>query len=115
MGDTPRRPRELQQKPELDPGAVARANRIKQARFEMGWTQAELAKRVGVSEKAVTLWERALARPTEENVAALARLLKKSESWIDIGEEIMEQDMKLLLQQIYAEVRLLRLELQSKP
>lgn len=37
--------------------------RIKELRTEKGWTQKELAKQVGVSQKAIDYWERNVNEP----------------------------------------------------
>ena len=43
-------------------------------RREQGWSQEELAIRLGVSRQAVSKWERAEASPDTDNLIALARL-----------------------------------------
>ena len=46
---------------------------IKSLRREKGWTQAELARRIGVTDKAVSKWERALGCPDISLLDALSR------------------------------------------
>jgi transcriptional regulator with XRE-family HTH domain len=49
--------------------------RLRELRVEKGWTQADLAERAGVSQRAITQWERSLRQPTWANVIALAGAL----------------------------------------
>ena len=48
------------------------ANRVKSIRKERGWTQDDLAKRVGVSRSAVGNWEQGLREPEFETLEAVA-------------------------------------------
>ena len=50
------------------------ADRLVALRREQGWSQEELAIRLGVSRQAVSKWERAEASPDTDNLIALARL-----------------------------------------
>jgi transcriptional regulator with XRE-family HTH domain len=52
--------------------------RIRTARSQIGLTQAELAKKLGVSAGAVGQWETGMAAPATERLAALAELLSIS-------------------------------------
>ncbi len=47
---------------------------LRRARGERGWSQAELAESVGVSQATVSYWERGIEYPRFEHVAALAGL-----------------------------------------
>ena len=47
--------------------------RIKELRLEKGWTQMQLGKRIGVSQKAVDYWERSVNEPKASYVVALVR------------------------------------------
>ncbi len=49
--------------------------RLRELRDAAGWTQAELASRSGVSERAVAQWERGIRQPSWEHVIALADAL----------------------------------------
>jgi transcriptional regulator with XRE-family HTH domain len=51
------------------------AARLRELRLAKGWTQAELAQRVGVSQKAVARWEQGTREPSWANVVALADAL----------------------------------------
>lgn len=51
------------------------AARIKEARTAKGWTQKELAKRLQVTDKAISKWERALSFPDIELLGPISREL----------------------------------------
>ena len=53
---------------------IQTADRLVALRRERGWSQEELAVRLGVSRQAVSKWERAEASPDTDNLIALARL-----------------------------------------
>lgn len=50
------------------------ANRLLALRREHGYSQEELAYKLGVSRQAVSKWERAESSPDTDNLLALARL-----------------------------------------
>lgn len=50
------------------------AEQIKALRIAQGWTQRQLADMVGVSEMAVSMWERGKSHPSEVNVGKLVEL-----------------------------------------
>lgn len=51
------------------------ALKIKEARKERGWTQKELAKRLQITDKAVSKWERALSMPDIELLGPISKEL----------------------------------------
>ena len=53
---------------------IRTADRLVALRRARGWSQEELAVRLGVSRQAVSKWERAEASPDTDNLIALARL-----------------------------------------
>jgi SOS-response transcriptional repressor LexA len=57
------------------------ASRIKQLRKNLGLTQPELAKTCGVSQVAVSHWERSTAVPTAQILLVLARLDSDHREW----------------------------------
>ena len=54
------------------------ADRLVELRREKGWSQEELAAKLGVSRQAVSKWERAESSPDTDNLIALARLYEIS-------------------------------------
>ncbi|CCF82555.1 helix-turn-helix transcriptional regulator [Nitrolancea hollandica] len=59
---------------------------IRELREEHGWSQAQLADRVGVSLKTVDHWERGLLQPDDEQLKVLGDVFHLP------GEEIVLQD-----------------------
>lgn len=57
---------------------IQTADRLVQFRREAGFSQEELATRLGVSRQAVSKWERAESSPDTDNLLALARLYSVS-------------------------------------
>lgn len=49
---------------------------IRDARIHRGLTATEVAEQIGVSPSAVSLWESDRARPRDENLSALCKVLK---------------------------------------
>lgn len=60
-------------------------NRIKKARAEKGWSQAELARRMFISQPSVADWESGRKAPHTKNLARLAMLLGVSVEWLATG------------------------------
>lgn len=60
------------------------ADRVKAAREEMGWSQPELAERVGMSQQGIAAIESGRSRRPNK-LRDLSRVLKRSESWL-LGE-----------------------------
>ena len=48
--------------------------KIQQLRIARGWTQGELAKQLGISEKAVKNWESGISKPSIGNAIGLAQI-----------------------------------------
>ncbi|MCI8934086.1 MAG: helix-turn-helix transcriptional regulator, partial [Clostridiaceae bacterium] len=57
---------------------IQTANRLVALRKERGFSQEELAAKIGVSRQAVSKWERAEASPDTDNLILLARLYQVS-------------------------------------
>ena len=57
-------------------------DRIKQLREQRGFTQAELAKMLGVTRSCVNAWEMGLSMPTTQYVVALAKLFHVSADYL---------------------------------
>lgn len=76
------------------------AERIKQAREARGWTQAQLAARIGVSRPTISQWE---AGQTDKvkgaHLLAAARALDRDPNWLFSGEsryELPTQELRRL-------------------
>lgn len=54
---------------------VKTSNRIREVRMEMGLSQSELGRRVGLSEPAINRYERGRRRPTAEKLREIANAL----------------------------------------
>lgn len=61
--------------------------RIKAARKAKGYTQADVRRRLGVSNATVSEWESGKTRPRGENLYRLAKLLDVTAEWILTGKE----------------------------
>lgn len=59
--------------------------RIKEARKALGWSQADLARRMFVSQPSVAAWELGHKAPHTKNLARLAMLLGVGFEWLTTG------------------------------
>lgn len=59
--------------------------RIKRARQERGWSQAELARRMSVTQPSVAEWESGRKAPNMKNLVRLAKLLDVGFEWLSTG------------------------------
>jgi transcriptional regulator with XRE-family HTH domain len=59
--------------------------RIKQARGARGWSQAELARRISVTQPSVAEWESGRKAPSMKNLMLLAKLLDVGFEWLSTG------------------------------
>ena len=59
--------------------------RIKKARQERGWSQAELARRMSVTQPSVAEWESGRKAPNMKNLVHLARQLDVGFEWLSTG------------------------------
>lgn len=67
--------------------------RIKQARKSQGYSQADLARRLGVSQPAVANWESGIHDPRRLTLAKLADVLEAPLDWLAAGDRsIVESD-----------------------
>jgi transcriptional regulator with XRE-family HTH domain len=58
------------------------ANRIREARETLGWTQADLAHRLGVTEDTIRGWEAAEREPRSNRLVTMAGVLGVSAHWL---------------------------------
>ncbi len=58
------------------------AERIKELRSELGLTQSQLAKAVGVSQKAVDYWERGINEPKATYICRMAEFFNVSADYL---------------------------------
>ena len=65
---------------------MAFSERMAHARKAKGWTQSEVAERLGVSFQAVSLWERGETFPETEKLMDIAALYDVSLDWLLAGE-----------------------------
>ena len=66
--------------------------RIREARFKLGLTQAQLARQVRVSSQTVWAWEAGRAKPTHEHLEELAFRCQVSTAWI-LGRDVLEAEL----------------------
>ena len=69
------------------------AKQIRALRDQRGWTQAELAKRLGITSSAVGQWEIGETRPSMAKLQALARVLDRPLAEL-IGEDDADRAMR---------------------
>ena len=71
------------------------ANRLTELRKEHGYSQEELADKLGVSRQAVSKWERAEASPDTDNLIELARIYGVSlDELLEFNKEQSESNKK---------------------
>ena len=64
------------------------AEKIKSLREERGWTQAELANRMGVTRNGVNSWEQGLSVPSPASIVELAKTFSVSTDYL-LGVEAL--------------------------
>ncbi|MBI5626209.1 MAG: helix-turn-helix transcriptional regulator [Nitrosomonadales bacterium] len=69
--------------------------RIKEARKALGWSQADLARRMFVAQPSVAAWELGRKAPHMKNMARLAMLLGVNFEWLTTGRGEMRSSTKL--------------------
>lgn len=66
---------------------IAIADRLLRLRKAHGFSQEELAEKIGISRQSVSKWERAEASPDTDNLIALARLYSVSLDELLLSDE----------------------------
>lgn len=88
------------------------ADRIKQLREQNGYTQAFLAKRLGITRSSVNAWEMGISVPSTQYVVELAQFFKVSTDYllgvnstatVDVSE--LDDDSIALIQNIIEHLR----------
>ena len=91
------------------------ADRIKAIREQRGLTQADLAKRLGITRSSVNAWEQGISVPSTQYIVELAGLFKVSTDYL-LGIDttvtvnvsgLFEDDIRMI-QQLVDHLRLLR-------
>jgi transcriptional regulator with XRE-family HTH domain len=86
--------------------------RIIKTRMRRGWTQAELARRLGVPRERLGKWERGLNAPSLEDLAALSEVLEVPLEGLGLGRgvrrTISEEELTELVFHLGAVARLLK-------
>lgn len=65
------------------------SERIKELRQARGWTQADLARRLGVTRNGVNSWEQGLSMPSPASLVDLARMFSVSTDYL-LGVERLD-------------------------
>lgn len=66
--------------------------RIRIMRELLGFTQAELAAKIGISQQSITTYETGRREPPFKNLVALSRALNTSIDWLVTGNEYWQQN-----------------------
>ncbi|MDM8921200.1 helix-turn-helix domain-containing protein, partial [Escherichia coli] len=75
------------------------SERIRNRRKDVGLTQQQVAKAIGISRVSVTKWENGSSKPDGENLHLLSKLLSKSPEWILYGKDCHDKTDDLRLNQ----------------
>ena len=86
--------------------------RIIKTRMRRGWSQAELARRLGVPRERLGKWERGLNEPSLEDLAALSEVLEVPLEALGLGRavrrSISDEELSDLVYHLGALARLLK-------
>ncbi len=76
------------------------ANKLKNLRKNMGFSQEKLAEKIGVSRQAVTKWETENGIPDIENIISISKLFNVSIDELLLDEEMKKEDVEYLFESI---------------
>ena len=76
--------------------AAAIGMRIRQLRLVHGWSQTELARRVGVNKSVISFYELGARFPTYENLLRICDIFNVSTDYILRGSEMMQMNVDSL-------------------
>lgn len=79
------------------------ASRINQALTERGWSQSELARRIGVSPQSVQFWVSGKTAPRGNNLASLSSITGYPEHWFFMDDAAAESTEKPIFTRISAD------------
>lgn len=65
------------------------AEKVKDLRQARGWTQAELARRMGITRNGINSWEQGLSMPSPSSLVELAKIFSVSTDYL-LGVERLE-------------------------
>lgn len=75
------------------------AEKLREARLNKGWNQEDLAKAMGLSQGAISQFEKGLRIPTPANIEKISQMLEVSRDNL-IGEEEMTNERVRLMRSI---------------
>ena len=64
-------------------------DRIREARKEKGWSQAQLGKELGVKQQMIAQYENKKRNPNADTISKIAELLEVSSTWLRYGDSIV--------------------------
>lgn len=69
------------------------SERLKNLRKEAGFTQVDVASKLGISQPAYASWERGIKKPTQENLVKIAQVLNVSVDYLVGNSEEKSDDL----------------------
>ena len=69
------------------------SERLKKLRKDSGFTQVDVAEKLGISQPAYASWERGIKKPTQENLVKIAQVLNVSVDYLVGNSEEKSDDL----------------------
>lgn len=69
------------------------SERLKKLRKDSGFTQVDVAEKLGISQPAYASWERGIKKPTQENLVKIAQVLNVSIDYLVGNSEEKSDDL----------------------